>query len=168
MSDIANMSAATRAALMAHLRTPTWRTQLYRTAGQSIPNNVATAVIWQAAEIDELAGVWSAVTNPSRLTVPAGYTKVKLSYQHSWPNVGGGIRATYVTKGAGVSMAGGDYRVAFNEAQGHGHTRWLTVAAGEYLELQVFQNTGAARDLIGGTAEGGAYCPAWILAEWRA
>lgn len=50
--------------------------RVQRTTGQSIPSNTLTTIAWQTPIIDT-ATIWSA-SNPTRLTVPTGVSRVSL------------------------------------------------------------------------------------------
>jgi hypothetical protein len=121
--------------------------RLRRTSAQAIPHNAFTAVTWQVADWDT-AGGWNASTNPSRYTfqVPGYYTV--LSHAAFAANATGG-RAMGVAYN-GTRLAAGNV-LDDNAGAGNGYhpSSGLTVKAasvGDYIELQVYQFSGANLD----------------------
>jgi hypothetical protein len=98
-----------------------------------------TLVPWNAQLLVELAGVHSTSVNPSRLTVPTGYTLARFQARLTWPNFGGsrGMVVRQNAAGAWASGTGiaGDSRQTTNEGAQHCDTGWLIVTPGDYFEL---------------------------------
>ncbi len=123
------------------------------TADESIANNTTTAVPWDST-IEDVGGFWSAL-NPTRLTVPAGVTRIRVTGNVNWDVNGTGKRIAWIDKNGGpfagrpaveqqaVSSAGSTTRQNLT-------SRPIAVIAGDYFELKVFQNAGASRLVLSG------------------
>lgn len=124
---------------------------VYRSSVLSIANASTTVTTWNAEDYDT-DSIWSAGA-PTRLTVPTGVTKVRLVTQAFLPN------ATYTSVVLAILKNGGANSLT---VPGLGTTRLvpgaeiirlqcssavITVTAGDYFESQIFQTSGAARDL---------------------
>lgn len=116
-----------------------------RTADLSIANNANLAVTWQAADFDTSA-FWNAGA-PTRLTVPSGVTKVKLSGGVRWVSNTTGSRLITLFKN-GASVAG---RFSQQSLTGvidqSGVSADIPVVAGDYFEMIVFQSSGGALNI---------------------
>lgn len=115
------------------------------TAGAGIfANATPTAVPWEQANFDTDA-IWSGV-NPTRLTVPAGVTRIRLSGSLRLSAAATATSALEWQKNGGGGFIGGGFEqlptglAAFPTLT----SALLDVAAGDYFELFVTQNTGAA------------------------
>ena len=77
---------ATISELVAQLPTPTntLGALVAMTAPQSIPDSTQTTLIW-AAPVYDTSGFFNAST-PTRLTIPAGVTKIRVTASALWPN----------------------------------------------------------------------------------
>lgn len=109
----------------------------------------ATSIIPFDTEIKDEAGVHDNVTNNSRITVPAGYNRIKLGAMllitFSSPGITAGVVGR-IKKNGGV----GDYTAAFyamiNKSSGTGsphisvRTEWIDVVPGDYFEIEVTNN----------------------------
>lgn len=117
------------------------------TANQSIPNNALTVVAWDS-EIYDTNNIHESVTNPSRLTVPAGVTAVKIYGGTFWAINSVGVRYIYVYKN-GVAAAGlpVDQKVAINETGSNVCSAVVTVNAGDYFTMIVYQDSGGALNM---------------------
>lgn len=125
------------------------------TTNQVIPNTTLTAAQWNVAAHDPYV-FWSA-GNPSRLTAPwAGYYAASVAVRWaSWS--GGTFRMLFLTQnGSQSGLSGiktpiavvGGTMVQSCSIQGR------QMAAGDYLEAKVYQDSGATRDLEFGTVIG--------------
>lgn len=120
--------------------------RLRRTSAQSIPHNAFTAVTWQIADWDSHGG-WNAGVNPSRYTFPVpGYYKV--SYHAAFAANATGGRAMAVAQNATRVAAGNVLDDNAGAGNGYHPSGSLTVRANaaEYIELQVYQFSGANLD----------------------
>jgi len=68
---------------------------IYRATTQSIPNNTATTVTWDATNYDT-SGIVSSIGNG--FIVPNGVTKVKITAQVAWDAAAGGLREVGINK----------------------------------------------------------------------
>lgn len=118
-------------------------TGLNTTAGYVVPWN---------AEARDTDAIHDTVTNNSRLTVPAGVTKVRLSFNLYCANIstGGNLSARINKNGAAFDgMAqelAGTAGNTFWAAQGTSDV--LDVVAGDYFEVQAIASTDTAIDFI--------------------
>jgi hypothetical protein len=133
--------------------------RLSRNAVQSINNDTSTAVSWDTEIFDDL-GAWS---SGATITVPTGVTEAKVTIHTSWANNGTGVRYAYLEYPSGTTV-----RVVEQEARnesGQGFvTSWLTVVAGQTMQVMVRQNSGGSLNLSGSAVFGG---PSYIEVLWR-
>lgn len=116
----------------------------YRTALQSIPKDIDTAVTFQAVENDDW-GCWN-VSNPTRLTAPVT-GRYLVQAQTKWADGAQGTRQISI-------KINGTQEIAYannSKAQGHGtHTSVMSppvsLQKGQYVEL--IANTDVALNLI--------------------
>ena len=120
-----------------------------RTAVQSIPNNTLTIVNWDTEDYDTDT-IHDNVTNNTRLTVPTGITRVRLTAGCAWASAATGTRfcrtlknGTTFTGSAGLSLVNA---AISSSATGTITTAIVTVVATDYFEIQVSQDSGAALD----------------------
>ena len=133
--------------------------RVYNSANISIPNNTLTALTFDSERVDTDT-MHSTVTNTGRITMTtAGWYDVGASIQ--WPAAAAGARAVY------LRVNGTNYIAATrldNAAQVDMEvsTSWQ-FAAGDYIEVIVFQVSGGALNVI---AAASSSPEAW--ATWRA
>lgn len=130
---------------------------LVRTANQSISNATYTNVTWQSAvyntETNAATGskLWLSGTNPERITVPVGVTKIRLIGAMSFTAPGGASdMAMTFSKNAGGVFTGRPVSSGLSTAGGNDQflvSSVLTVTAGDYFTMQVYQASGGALDL---------------------
>ena len=119
---------------------------------ESVPNTTWETLDFDTEVYDD--GGWhESVTNPSRLTVPAGVYRVRVSYQILWETSGGGLVLAQLLKGgASFRVDGGRYDTrdlgSFSSPTNGGSTAVLAVVPGNYFELQGFQGSGSAKDAL--------------------
>lgn len=122
-----------------------------RTTDQSIPNNSFTAVAWDGETYDT-DSIHDTATNNSRLTVPAGVTKIRLTSNITFDFNANGTRQAEILKNGSAINADGGARVHIGN-QGtlpsflNLDTAVLDVTPGDYFEIQVWQNSGGALGL---------------------
>jgi hypothetical protein len=105
---------------------------------------------WEAVDFDttihDNAGLHDDVTNNSRMTVPSGVSKVRLTGNIGLAANATGIRAWRISK-SGSPVAGlprVDELAASSGSPAVGLvTSVLEVVPGDYFELEVFQNSGS-------------------------
>lgn len=121
--------------------------KVFRTTNQSIPNNTVTAISFDTEGWDTDT-MHDTVTNPSRLTAQRQgvYLIVGMC---QWATASGGI-----TRDANIRLNGATNfclsKLPPNANWGPTHhlTLELSLAAGEYIELVVTQDSGAALDIL--------------------
>ncbi len=113
-------------------------------ADEATANGVAEIIDWDV-EIDDPEGMHDGV-NPSRLTVPAGVSKVVLKAQAVWTSNSTNGRFMTLFKNGSNNLGG--FRVQSRNAGGSTAPHILvspelSVAPGDYFEIQVVQDGGA-------------------------
>lgn len=123
-----------------------------RNSNQSITNATTEAVSWNAEEYDT-DSFHSTASNYSRITIPtgSGITKVRFSCNIVFATDATGYRGAHLYKN-GASYPMGGIRVS-KQAAGNpdglfGMSGILTVSEGDYFEITVYQNSGAALSLL--------------------
>lgn len=119
------------------------------TADQSIASGSSfSTVSWQTAEIDT-DEIWS-IGAPTRLTVPIGVTKVRVSINLLWALNGTGLRFV-TTRMNGSTQPGAASTVApgssTSQSSISASSAVMEVSAGDYFELRVAQNSGSALNI---------------------
>lgn len=140
------------------------RCQVYNNATQSISSGAFAALTFNSEDIDD-GGLHSTVSNTSRITIPTGMGGIYL--------IGGatffaanatGIRQIQVLKN-GVTIVGTRGLTAGFSVGGVGpalHTQALvSLAAADYVELSVFQDSGGALNV--GNAARELASQAWAI-----
>jgi len=120
------------------------------TANETIANAINTQIPWDAV-VTDTSSIWSA-GSPTRLTVPAGASRVKLSGSILFNFNATGVRTLQLLKN-GAAVKGGIYANNTNPdsiyaAPLKGTSAILTVSPGDYFELDVYQNSGGNLDII--------------------
>lgn len=128
-----------------------WRgCQVSLSANQSIPNSAFTVVNFGAEDIDT-DSIWN-IGAPSRLTVPVGVSKIRLSAGVSWSGNSTGLRyLEFYKNGGGVPPAGSvaqgiPANTNYNAVNCTGGV--MSVSAGDYFELRVLQNSGGSLNVL--------------------
>jgi len=126
---------------------------LYRSAVQSIPNNTWTSVSFDQ-EFQDIGDYHEGVTNPTRITVSAATAGHQLvTFRALFAVAGGGDRQARVLKN-GVDVVGFSLLIPGDPANPIDIQHLFpvfSIAPDDYFELQVWQNSGGAIDLTGGT-----------------
>jgi len=129
---------------------------------QSIPNNTYTAIVFDtgnATEVYDYGSFHDLATNPSRLTIPAGVSKVRVNARIQF--VGGSgtnaqHRAALYKGGSGTINGTVIDNIVMDDAsvgfipECNFVSPVLEVSATNYLELYAYQNTGGAVNAVGG------------------
>lgn len=124
-------------------------------ANQSINNDTWTTVAFDGEEWDTNA-YHDLVTNNSRITIPPGKAgKYLIGFTGYFADNATGVRGCkLVWTGAPNPIAGGLFAANPTVTAAFGYIHCATVfnfAAGEYIEVQVYQNSGGALNLGAGT-----------------
>lgn len=123
-----------------------------RTTTQSIADLTATAVSFTAADSWDTDGFHSTVSNQSRLTVPSGLGgKYLIVASVPWASSSSGWRDFTIRANGSTSLD--STRVGSGVANPYPISTITTIqqlAAGTYLEVVVWQNSGAALDVLAG------------------
>src|SRR5688572_2022027 len=129
---------------------------VFKTANQSIPNAAWTMAVWDDESINgyDIGGFFNP-SQPSRLTVPAGVSRVRIQAQSIWQKGNGtGLRQLVVKKNG--SFFPGDpiqNGVANNvtTADIGAVSPILNVTPGDYFEVELYHTDGGAIDLLAST-----------------
>ena len=119
-----------------------------RGATQSIPNVTDTAIAWDTVQIND--GTIYSGGSPTRLTVPAGATRVRVTFSAFWGGSNTGTRNLKIRVN-NTSDIVYDIRASQNET-GAVVSRVYLVTAGNYFEAFVSHNAGAALTIGGNNA----------------
>jgi hypothetical protein len=129
--------------------TPGLAAKLYSTTTQEIPTTTATLVTFNTAAI-EIGGTWYSGGSPTRATVPTGAgTRTVLVIATAWwdePDLSVFNNTVVRVKKNGVQIRG-TQNYAFNALKGRQAIGLVRVSAGDYLEAEVYQDTGATMTL---------------------
>jgi hypothetical protein len=143
--------------------------KVYKGIAQSIPNNAITTVTFGASDTEayDPLNMHDPVTNNSRLVVPAGYDGIWVVYGLLGFAVNAtGARILFLLKnGAQIARADEGANMGGPGTQTPTVVASIPVAAvaGDYFEMQAYQNSTAALNL--GTGEGNVALAAhWLSA----
>ena len=123
------------------------------TANESVANTTTTAIPWDST-IEDVGGLWSAA-NPTRLTVPAGVARVRVTGNITWDSNTSGKRIVWIDKN-GTPFVGRPVIEQQAVSSSGSNTRQnlvsgpVAVSAGDYFELKVFQSSGGSRSVLTG------------------
>lgn len=124
------------------------------TADQSISNATHTAIAWSSVSFDD-AAIWSGGT-PSRLTVPAGFSRARLCANAAWTAASGGIRRLGFRLNGSTGVGLGWTQITAPSAGTAEYQNYASgivpCVAGDYFEAFVFQGSGGALNLVGTAA----------------
>lgn len=113
-----------------------------KSASQAIATSTYTYLTWATENYDD-AGIW-AVGQPTRLTVPSGFTRARASFSVSW-----GIEVGFdISILKNQLAAPGEVRMIDTSFVGCGTTPIMAVTAGDYFEVQVYQSSGVSQDVV--------------------
>lgn len=120
-------------------------TVVRRTTDLSLTSGAFTVIAWDEETIDD-AGAHDNVTNNSRLVVPAGYTRARLTLGGSFTNSATGSRGLGIMKNSGGTATWGTTfasmtRPASVESDTVVISEWVTVVEGDYFEAWVVATT---------------------------
>jgi hypothetical protein len=128
---------------------------VYMSAAESTATGVSEFLDFDSEDYDT-STIHDTVTNSSRLTVPTGVTRVRISGSVTFASNATGYRLAQIFKNNSASYTG---FVANYETPVSGTLHVmsivspvLTVTATDYFELRVFQTSGGALDVNGGAS----------------
>ena len=124
---------------------------VYLDAAQSIPNTTTTKLNFDQESYDT-DSIHDNVTNNTRLTVPPGVTRIKLSAQVRWTFNATGVRQFDIN--GSVGLEAGHISSYIPTASGgttvhNSVSPVINVVAGDYFELALYQNSGGALNAEG-------------------
>lgn len=143
------------AAAIAELQAAAGRVHVVRTTDQSIPNSAYTSLAFNSERYD-VGGYHDPAVNPSRLTVPAGKAGPYIiggAGSLDALNPTGAYRAMRILLNGGGVLA--QANMGFHATAGTASVPQATVTmawdlvAGDYVELQLYQDSGAAINALG-------------------
>jgi hypothetical protein len=143
-------SSATVAARFSAIEAIVPYVQVTRSAAQLIATNTNTVVTWDTEAVDT-DSIHSTSSNTSRLTVPTGKGGTWLvGFTVQWIGSGGAIAADTSTFAAWIQANGNSStRYCLHEIQGVvSGAIPLQLAAGDYVEVGCFQNTGSGVNFV--------------------
>jgi len=115
---------------------------------QSIPNGTWTAVAFDAETYDTDA-LHDNVTNPERLTIPAGWAKARLHGGHEWQANNAGERIQRFRKNGADFLGTSWNRIgASNSSDRPVTSPVIPVVPGDYFEYEVWHNRGSPINVI--------------------
>jgi hypothetical protein len=128
-----------------------------KTAHQSIATGTFTKITWDAESYDT-SNIHDNAINNTRMTVPAGVTYVKVKTQLWWqgPASASGYKSIVIRKNGSYFEGMGSTVWAATTIADHytAETTVVPVTAGDYFEVEVYQNTGVTLTLYaGGTSK---------------
>lgn len=138
-------------------------TLLTLSANQNIPSGGAGSVIsWDNCVADDVGAYNSA--QPTRITVPAGVTKMRMSSNGVFATNNAGLRQVYSRLNGNQYPLGYLSQTAVPVGGGSSTSMsnigpWIPVTAGDYWELVAYQNSGV-------TLGFGVSKASWFQAEW--
>lgn len=113
------------------------------TAQAAIASNNSTDTFIDWTSQSGAAGFWTAGV-PSRITIPAGFTQVRLSYTVNWPTSAVGARVSLIYKNGVAIFPGGQIVPGLASLPNitSGQTGWLDCTTGDYYQLGIRQSSG--------------------------
>jgi hypothetical protein len=115
------------------------------TATEPVADSTDVAIPWDATVYDTDT-FWSA-GNPTRLTVPAGVSKVRLKGNIDWTFGGGGYRHIWVHKNGGLFFGTAKESDAGDSGVQSIGTGVVNATPGDYFELVARQTSGSTRNV---------------------
>lgn len=122
-----------------------------RTTTQSIANATWTAISLDASEDFDPFGFHDTASNPSRFTVPTGWSGTYLLTGNSGITSGAGtvVQCGWALNGANPTLAASTYYTPIGTGQTVSSTVVQELSAGDYVELMVLHNQGGAQNTLG-------------------
>ena len=141
------------------------RVLAFMSVGQSIPNAVPTILDFNSEEYDS-GLLHDIVTNNSRITIPAGFTRAIFTGRVNYGSGAVGNRSLELVKGGSTAYAGrtGVRHRAADTAQAQEvmiQSPLLTVTGTDFFELRVRQEQGVAISTVSGNGGTWFYAEIW-------
>lgn len=128
------------------------RALVQRTSDQTIATATVDNIDWQSAVYDT-GGFWENVTNPDRLTVPAGIDLVRIHVNIRWDSSSTGYRQATLYKdgsGTGATLAGDIcYLTTSQVVLMSFSTAPIPVVEGNYFTIALYHTGGSDRTIDG-------------------
>ncbi len=122
---------------------------LGKSAGQTINNATFTVLTWDT-EVYDTDDLHDNVTNNSRITIPAGWLKCRLSAGVRWTSNNVNDRIVHFKKNGSTFPGMAQHnRPAANNSEDSIVSAPIDCVAGDYFECQVWQDRGAGLNIIG-------------------
>lgn len=121
---------------------------VYKSAPQSISNNTITAITFDSESYDS-SGIHDTVTNNSRLTVPSGYSKVRLLARIDFDSgsTTAATRTAFISKNGGTFVGQPNINLLDQFFSATIESAVVNVTAGDYFVLGVTQSSGGSIDV---------------------
>lgn len=121
---------------------------LWSSATQNVNNKSWKALDWNQEKYDT-DNLHDLVTNPDRITVPAGWSKIRLSGGVVWNvNATGRRVAVFRFEGSGFIGEANQTRPADQNSQQTLNSPAIDVAEGDWFQLRVWQDSGSQRQVL--------------------
>lgn len=149
-NDITNAAAITATGIVGAANTGRGALVNLTTSQSIAPGLSGQAVSWSGAVYDD-ATIWSG-GSPTRLTVPAGFSRVQLQANIVWAANTTSVRRFWMKKN-GSNIYGGGFIQDTNplgDLYQNISSAMLAVSPGDYFEAFVAQITGGALNILGG------------------
>ncbi len=151
--------------------TPIYVTRCTRSSNLSVSNSTDTLVTFDTNTYDDLSA-HNLTSNTSRIVVPAGMARVRLTGRTTWASNGTGARWGLIIKnGAGAMVSANSVAswstpvgAAGNESSHNFDTGWIPCTAGDYFEMWVAHSAGGSLNLLGPNF--GAWTGTYFQAEF--
>ncbi|GIW56418.1 MAG: hypothetical protein KatS3mg082_2822 [Nitrospiraceae bacterium] len=116
------------------------------TAAEPVPTSTDTVLAWDAAVYDT-DGFWSA-SNPTRLTVPAGVSRVRLKGNVHWDSGGTGYRHIWAHRNGALFPGAGRESDEGDSGVQNFACAVVPVVAGDSFELIALQTSGSTMNVL--------------------
>lgn len=125
--------------------------QAVRTAVQSVATSAWTSVDFTAADAWDTDGFHSPTSNSTRITIPVGLGGKYIVHPYVELAAGTNTRAVRVLVNGATAYRLFDFYLSTSNVFVFASSLPLALAAGDYVELQVYQASGGALNLTGST-----------------
>ena len=170
--DLAADGAATDTLVAANAPSIAGKVYLNSSSSVVVSDSTLTDLPWDAVDFEPI-DIWEGVTNPERITIPVGYTKIQMQLKLLWQAGSDWTKSRAVLYKNGSSNlaqdanANSEFYNAAGTINGENsvHTGWIDCVAGDYFEWKVEQQHTAAgtRYLFGGSTSA-CYCSVELAA----
>lgn len=123
--------------------------RLKRSATQAVATGTATAIQWNVEDFDTNS-FHDISTNPTRITIPANISKIKLTAGTAFAANSTGNRSTYIYKnGSALVVSTSTPTTSAGELQQNIHSGVIPVSKNDYFEVFVIQSSGGNLNING-------------------